>query len=122
MSRTKGQLDHLQNISLKRTVDETFKAEDTLKGYNQNHLQSKNERFINSANSIFWVLRVSPLFAADVSYRKSYYESFRSPWRKRKIDNSNATKDIFHNNNRFYEIFSSVQFHIVDKYEIHTLA
>ena len=53
MSRTKGQLDHLQNISLKRTVDETFKAEDTLKGYNQNHLQSKNERFINSANSIF---------------------------------------------------------------------
>ena len=53
MSRTKGQLDHLQNISLKRTVDETFKAEDTLKGYNQNYLQSKNERFINSANRIF---------------------------------------------------------------------
>ena len=33
----KGKLDHLQNISLKRTVDGTYKAEDTLKEYAEIH-------------------------------------------------------------------------------------
>lgn len=33
-------LDHLQNISLQRTVDETYKAEDTLKDYTEIHVKS----------------------------------------------------------------------------------
>ena len=60
-------------------------------------------------------------FAADISYHKSYYVSFRSPWWKKKIENINTTKDTVHNSNRFYELFSSVQFHIVDRHEVYTL-
>ena len=37
----KGRLDHLQNISLKRTVDGTYKEEDTLKEYPEINLQIK---------------------------------------------------------------------------------
>ena len=37
----KGRLDHLQNISLKRTVDGTYKAEDTLKGNPEINLKIK---------------------------------------------------------------------------------
>ena len=38
---TKGRLDLLQNISLKRTVDGTYKAEDTLKGNPEINLKIK---------------------------------------------------------------------------------
>ena len=34
--------------------------------------------------------------AADISYHKSYYVSFRSPWWKKKIENINTTKDTAH--------------------------
>lgn len=37
---TDGWLDHLLDISLQRTVDETYKAEDTLKDYTEIHLKS----------------------------------------------------------------------------------
>ena len=36
-------LDHLQNISLKQTVDGTYKAEDKLTEFAEIHLKSKNE-------------------------------------------------------------------------------
>ena len=36
---TKDQLDHLQNISLKQTVDGTSKKEGTLKEYDEIHLK-----------------------------------------------------------------------------------
>ena len=62
------------------------------------------------------------MFAADVSYHKSYYESFRSPCWKRKIENSNTTKDNVHKDNPLYELFSLVQSHIIDRHEIYTLA
>ena len=119
---TKGQLHHLQNILLKRTVDGTYKAENKLKEYAEMHLKLKNERFIDSANRILFVLGNSSLFATDISYHKSYYESFRSPRWKRKIGNSNTTKDTINNDNPLYELFSLVQFHINDKWEIYTLA
>ena len=61
----------------KQTVDGTYKAEDTLKKYAEIHLKSKKERFISNANRILLVLGTSSLFAADVTYHKSYYESFR---------------------------------------------
>ena len=47
---TNGRLDHLQNISLKRGVDGTYKAKDTLKEYAEIYSKSKNERFIDSGN------------------------------------------------------------------------
>ena len=97
----KSQLDQLQNISQISTVDGTYKAEDTLKEYAEIHLKSKNERFIDSTNRILLVLETSLLFAADVLYHKSYYESFRSPWWKRKKENSNTTKDTMYNNNPY---------------------
>ena len=119
---TKGELDLLQNVSLKRTVDGTYKAEGTLKEYAEFHLKSKNERFIDSASRKLLVLGISSLFAADVSNHRSYYESFRSRWWKRKIENSNTTKDTVHNDNPLDELFRLVQFHIIDWHEIYTLA
>ena len=65
---TKGQLHHLQNILLKRTVDGTYKAENKLKEYAEMHLKLKNEGFIDSANRILFVLGNSSLFATDISY------------------------------------------------------
>ena len=53
---TKGRLGHLQNISLKQTVDETNKAEDTLKEYAEIHLKSKNERSIDTSRRVLLVL------------------------------------------------------------------
>ena len=64
----------------------------------------------------------SLLFAAGVSYRKSYYESFRSPWWKRKIEKINITKDTMHNDNLLYDLFRLIQFDIIDRDETYTLA
>ena len=62
----KGQSDHLQNVSLKRTVNENYEAEDTLKEYAEIHLESKNERFIGNTSSILLFLRTSSLFATYI--------------------------------------------------------
>ena len=53
---TKRQLDRLQNISLKRTVCRTYKAEDTLIEHAEIHLKAKSKRFIDSANRILLVI------------------------------------------------------------------
>ena len=69
------------------------------------------------------VLGTSSLFAADVSHHKSCYEYFyfRSLWWK-KIGNSNRAKDSVLIDDPLYELFSLIQFHIIDRYEIYTLA
>ena len=74
----KGSISHLQNILLKLTVYGTYKPEDSLKGYAEIHLNSKNGWFIDSGNSILLVLGTSLLFARDVLIE----------W---KIENSNTT-------------------------------
>ena len=55
---TKGKVGHLQNISLKRTVDETNKAEDTMKEHAETHLKSKNERSIDTSRRVLLVLGI----------------------------------------------------------------
>ena len=66
---TNGRLDHLQNISLKRAVDGTYKAKDTLKEYAEIPLKSKNERFIDSANHCAKSVRIR-------SYSGPYFPAF----------------------------------------------
>ena len=48
--------DHLQNISLKRTVDGTCKAGDTLTEYAESYLKSKSEILIDSINRILLII------------------------------------------------------------------
>ena len=40
----------------------------------------------------------------------------------KKISNSNRAKDTVHIDNPLYELFRSIQFHIIDRYETYTLA
>ena len=87
-----------------------------MKEYTEIHSKSKSEIFIDSADRILLVVETSSLFAADVSYCKSYYESFHSPWWKRKIEKSSKT-----NGSPLYELFSLVQFLTIDRHEIYTL-
>ena len=67
---TKGRLDQLINIALKRAVDGTYVAQSTLKKYAEIHLKLDNEKYITSANRILLV------FAANGSCYKSHYNGF----------------------------------------------
>ena len=67
---TKGRLDQLINIALKRAVDGTYVAQSTLKEYAEIHLKLDNEKYITSANRILLV------FAANGSCYKSHYNGF----------------------------------------------
>ena len=50
----KGRLDRPINIALKRAVDGTYVAESTLKEYAEIHLKLDNEKYIDSANRIYF--------------------------------------------------------------------
>ena len=118
----KGRLPQLINIALKRAVDETYAAESTLKEYAEIHLKLHNEKYIDSAHRILLVLGISSLFAADVSYHKSCYDGFRSSWWKTKLENKSTTQVLDNKEDPLQELFRLIQFHIVQKHGIYTLA
>ena len=118
----KGRLDQLINIALKRAVDGTYVAESTLKEYVEIHLKLDNERYIDSVNRILLVLGTSSLFVANVSYHKSCYDGFRSSWWKTKLESKFTTQVLDNKEDLLHELFHLIQFHIVQKHEIYTLA
>ena len=118
----KGRLDQLINIALKRAVDGAYVAESTLKEYAEIHLKLDNEKCIDSANRILLVLGPSLLFAADVSYHKSCYDGFRSPLWKTKLENKSTTQVLDNKEDSLHKLFRLIQFLIVQKHEICTLA
>ena len=97
-------------------------AESTLKEYAEMHLKLDNEKYTDSAKRILLVLGTSSLFAADVSYRKSCYDGFRSSWWKTKLENKSTTQVLDNKEDPLHELFRSIQFHNAQKHEIYTLA
>ena len=118
----KVQLDQLINIAFKRAADRTYVAESTFKEYAEIHLKLDNAKYIDSENRIHLVLGTSSLFAADVSYHKSSSDGFRSSWWKTKLENKSTTEVLDNKEDPLHELFSLIQFHIVQKHEIYTLA
>ena len=84
-----------------------------MKEYAEIHLKLDNEKYIDSANRIF---------AADVSYHKSCYDGFRSSWWKAKLENKSTTQVLDNKEDPLHKLFRLIQFHIVQKHEIYTLA
>ena len=93
-----------------------------MKEYVEIHLKLDNERYIDSVNRILLVLGTSSLFVANVSYHKSCYDGFRSSWWKTKLESKFTTHVLDNKEDLLHELFHLIQFHIVQKHEIYTLA
>ena len=63
---------------------------------------------------------MSTLFAANVSYHKDCYQSFRSPYWERSSQKSKSDK-ITHDDESL-EFFKLISYHTIERHEIYTLA
>ena len=84
----KGRKVALQNLSLKREHDGSYAAEETLKEYANVHIALNNQQYIEGAKRSLLMLNTTSLFAADVSYYRTCYDSFRTSWWKKKTRKS----------------------------------
>ena len=87
----KGRKVALQNLSLKREHDGSYAAEETVKEYAYVNKALNNQRYIEGAKRILSMLNTTSPFAADVSYHRTCYDSFRTSWWKKKLENLNRS-------------------------------
>ena len=80
----KGRKEALQNSSLKMELDGSYTAEETLKENANGHIALNNQQYIEGAKQILLMLNTTSLFAADVSYHRTCYDSCRTSWWKKK--------------------------------------
>ena len=78
-------------MNLKKHEKENHKAEETLTKFANIHIQN-DTKYKDAAQRILLQQNVSTLFAANVSYHKDCYQSFRSPCWERSSKISNFDK------------------------------
>ena len=122
----KGRKVALQNLSLKRKHDGSYVAEETLKEYANVHIALNNQQYIEGAKRILLMLNTTSLFAADVSYHRTCYDSFRTSWWKKKLESLNSSTnnpDVeVTNDTPINELFHLIDYYIIHRQEIYTLA
>ena len=72
------------------------------------------------------MLNTTSPFAADVSYHRTCYDSFRTSWWKKKLENLNRSTnnpDVeVTNDTPINELFHLIDYYIIPRQEIYTLA
>ena len=86
----KGRKEALQNSSLKMEHDGSYTAEETLKENANGHIALNNKQYNEGAKRILLMLNTISLFAADVSYHRTCYDSCRTSWWKKKARKSQS--------------------------------
>ena len=100
-------------------MGKNHQTEKTLTKFANIHIQS-DTNYKDAAQRILLQQNVSTLFAANVSYHKDCYQSFRSPCWERSSQKSKSDK-IRHDDESI-EFFRLISYHIIERHEIHTLA
>ena len=95
-------------MNLKKHGKENHQAEETLTKFANIHIQN-NTKYKDVAQRILLQQNVSTLFAANASYHKDCYQSFRSPCLERSSQKSKS------------EFFKLISYHIIERHEIYTL-
>ena len=117
----KGRLLPLCNLSLKEHHSENYKAEKTLIEFAHIHVDNSNEKYIDGTKRVLLTTISKSLFAADVSYHKPCFDSFRAPhWKNKKCNDENKPAG-----NRIDDLtllYDLVEHHIVSKHEIYTMS
>ena len=106
-------------MTLKKHGKENHLAEEPLTKVANIHIPNDTKRK-DAAQKILLQQNISTLFAANVSYHKDCYQSFRSPFWERSSQKSNSDK-ITHDEEST-EFFKLISYHIIERHEIYTLA
>ena len=115
----KGRKVSLLSMTLKKHGKENHQAEEALTKFANIH-KSDDTKYKDAAQRILLQQNVSTLFAANVSYHKDCYQSFRSPYWERSSQKSKSDK-ITHDDESF-EFFKLISYHTIERHEIYTLA
>ena len=81
----------LLSMTLRKHGKENHQAEETLNKFVNSHIQN-DTNYKNAAQRILHQQNVTTLFAANVSYHKDCYQSFRSPCWERSSQKSKSDK------------------------------
>ena len=106
-------------MTLKKHGKENHQAEETLTKFANIH-KSTDTKHKDGAQRILLQQNVSTLFAANVSYHKDCYQSFRGPYWERSSQKSKSDK-ITHDDEST-EFFKLISYHTIERHEIYTLA
>ena len=113
----KGREVQVKTMYLKEVNETIHKAEKKLIEYAEIHV-SNNTKFKGAAEKILLTLSSKTLFVADVGYHKSCYDAFRSPkWNKKKITRNTTCKK-----SSVGELLNLIEYLVIVKKEIYTLA
>ena len=88
--------------------DGSYTAEETLKENANGHIALNNKQYIEGAKRILLMLNTISLFAADVSYHRTCYDSCRSPWWEKKLESHNPDVEVTN------DIPINELFHLID--------
>ena len=111
-------------MNLKKHDKGNHQAEETLTKFANIHIQNVTKvhgtKYKDAAQRILLQQNVSTLFAANVSYHKDCYQSFRSPcWEK---SPQKPKSDKIRHDDEITEFFKLISYHIIECHEIYTLA
>ena len=105
-------------MTLKKHGKGNRQAERTLTKFANIHTQN-DTKYKDTAQRILLQQNVSTLFAANDSYHKDCYHSFRSLCWARSSQKSKSDKMT--HNDESTEFFKSISYHIIERHEIYTL-
>ena len=109
----------LLSMTLKNHGKENHQPEQTLTKFANIHIQN-DTKYRDAAQRILLQQNVSTLVAANISYHKDCYQSFRSPCWERLSQKSKSDK-ITHDDEST-EFFKLISYHVMENHEIYTLA
>ena len=106
-------------MTLRKHGKENHQAEETLTKFANIHIQN-DTKYKDGAQRILLQQNVTTVFAANVSYHKDCYQSFRSPCWERSAQKSKSDK-ITHDDEST-GFFKLISHHIIEHHEMYTLA
>ena len=102
----------LLSMTLRRHGKENHQAEETLTKFANIHIQN-DTKYKDATQRILFQQNVTTLFAANVSYHKDCYQSFRSPCWERSSQKSESGQ-ITHDDEST-EFFKLISYHIIER-------